>query len=360
MKLLMVTFGTDLVASSRTRAYQWIPHLEGKGVKVVLIPLSLSLEYAWKLDAYKQKAPTALKPFFKGAILLARFCDHIISPIQRFRVFMLAPWVDIIYIQKSLLSEAYLKLLSRLNSNLVFDFDDAIQELSQKKAKMTESTLKHCKLVTVENSFNGDFVKRITGQEPIYVLGPIDCDRYQPKKATSDKKVVIGWVGSPSTSSYLNECKESLSQLLEIHPSLTILLIGAGANPISHPRCLNRNWKLNSECKDLSEFDIGIMPLPDTPWTRGKGGYKILQYMALGIPSVVSPVGVNTSIIAPGINGFLASQAAEWFQYLNELICSPEKRHQMGVKAREKALQNYSFQSYLPLLLSSLNKLQKP
>jgi glycosyltransferase involved in cell wall biosynthesis len=353
MKLLMVTFGTELVASSRTRAYQWLPHLKEKGVKVSLIPLSLSLEYAWKLDARKQKAHPALKGFFKVAIGLARFLDAIIVPIQKSRVILKAPRVDIVYIQKALLSEWFLKVLFYLNKNLAFDFDDAIQELSEKKAKMTECTLKYCKIVTVENNFNGDFSQKITGREPLYILGPIDCDRYTPRKNTSRDKIVIGWIGSPSTSVYLNECKEPLMALLNDHQNLNILLIGAGANPINHPRCISRNWELATECNDLNQFDIGIMPLPDNPWTRGKGGYKILQYMAIGIPSVASPVGVNSQIIDHGINGFLASQTSEWYLHLNELVSSPQKRLEMGIRAREKAVSNYSFQSYLPQLLSA-------
>ncbi len=353
MKLLMVTFGTELVASSRTRAYQWIPHLKQEGIKVSLIPLSLSLEYAWKLDARKQKAHPTLKGLFTLAIGLARLLDSIVAPLQKSRVLLDARRVDLVYVQKALLTERFLKVLFYLNKNLVFDFDDAIQELSEKKAKMTESTLKYCKIVTVENSFNGDFSKRITGRDPLFILGPIDCDRYSPRKSSSPDKIVIGWIGSPSTSVYLNECKEPLMALLNDHENLNILLIGAGANPINHPRCQSRNWELSTECSDLHQLDIGIMPLPDTPWTRGKGGYKILQYMAIGIPCVASPVGVNSQIIDHGINGFLASQPSEWYLHLNELVSSSQRRLEMGIKAREKAVSKYSFQSYLPQLLRS-------
>jgi glycosyltransferase involved in cell wall biosynthesis len=283
--------------------------------------------------------------------------DLSIRPIQLFRIIIRAFRSDAVYLQKTLLPKWFLKLIYSANPKIGFDFDDAIQEESPKNQIRIREVLKLASLVTVENRKNGDFSKQINGREPLYILGPIDCDRYTPQTKINQDKIVIGWVGSHSTSIYLDECKQSLLKLLESHQHLELHLVGFAGNFLNHPKCVVKQWKLDSECRDLGEFDIGIMPLPNTPWTQGKGGYKILQYMAMGIPSVVSPVGVNAAIIDNGINGFHANSETEWFTYLDTLVSSEVKRKDMGQAALKKAKTTFSFESYLPRFLADLKDL---
>jgi glycosyltransferase involved in cell wall biosynthesis len=115
-------------------------------------------------------------------------------------------------------------------------------------------------------------------------------------------------------------------------------------------------WSLESERDHLSRFDLGIMPLPDNRWTRGKGGYKLLQYMALGLPSVASPVGVNQEIIADGVNGYLARDEGEWVGRLAELVADAEKRRALGATARQLAEERYSVRAATPRLLEILRR----
>jgi len=116
----------------------------------------------------------------------------------------------------------------------------------------------------------------------------------------------------------------------------------------------NVKWDQKTEPEELRTYDIGIMPLPDDPWTRGKGGYKLLQYMAVGIPSVCSPVGTNTEIIREGINGFTADTEQAWIEKLSLLIENRYMRIEMGKRGREIAVSEYSFHHYAPILIGAI------
>ena len=111
---------------------------------------------------------------------------------------------------------------------------------------------------------------------------------------------------------------------------------------------------METEVADLQSFDIGIMPLPDNEWTRGKGGYKLLQYMAVGVPCVASPVGINKELIRDGENGFLATTEEEWYEKLSLLIDNPELRREMGRRGRAYVVRNHSFEAAAPKLISAL------
>jgi glycosyltransferase involved in cell wall biosynthesis len=113
-------------------------------------------------------------------------------------------------------------------------------------------------------------------------------------------------------------------------------------------------WALASEVAALETFDVGLMPLTDDPWARGKGGYKILQYMAVGIPTVASPVGINAEMVRPGVTGFLAGDQETWVTALEALVLAAELRARLGAQARECAVERYSLAHAAPILLDAL------
>ena len=169
-----------------------------------------------------------------------------------------------------------------------------------------------------------------------------DPDLY-PK--ISKNHVTIGWTGSHSTLKYLDQIKSVLQQIEDSNPNVVVMIIADREPSLGLKRMVFRPWNRETEIADLNEFDIGIMPLTDDLWAEGKCGFKALQYMAMKIPAVVSPVGVNTTIIDHKINGFLASTPQEWTNALEELIHSKKLRQKMGEEGREKVIRNYSVRS---------------
>ena len=204
--------------------------------------------------------------------------------------------------------------------------------------------LRSARHAIVENDYTGRYAKQFCEHVSI-ITGPIDTDRYLPSHREVGSGVVLGWTGSRSTEPYLELIRDPLVELGRRYKELQLFLIGADAFEVEELRVIRRDWSLETEGPDLSEFDVGLMPLPDDPWTRGKGGYKILQYQALGIPVVASPVGINREIVEPGVNGFLASTASEWVEHLERLIHDSALRRRMGDAGRKKAEAEYSLKT---------------
>ena len=277
---------------------------------------------------------------------------------------------DAIVIQRVILPPPLAKLLGRIRRKVVFDFDDAIYLTDGLEQGMfsrlqgwlrrgaVAHTLSNVGHAIVENCYNRSYATRYCPGASI-ITGPIDTERYTPGAGASGDEVVLGWVGKQSTESYLNLIRPALSEIGKRHPNVRLLLIGAEKSTIPGLRVERRAWTLESELQDLWQFDIGLMPLPDDAWTRGKGGYKLLQYMALGIPAVASPVGVNSEIVADGESGFLARSQDDWVDCLSRLICDEALRGRMGSVGRLRAEQRYSLRESSTRLLEILRELAR-
>jgi glycosyltransferase involved in cell wall biosynthesis len=170
-------------------------------------------------------------------------------------------------------------------------------------------------------------------------------------------KVIIGWIGSPQNTFYLEPLLPVFQRICEKYEQVCFSFIGSAPVEYTGVNLHLVKWELHTETFELQKFDIGIMPLPDDEWTRGKGGYKLLQYMALGIPSVAAPVGINSSLLEDGENGFLATSEQEWFDRLSYLVEHEPERKRMGAIAREKAVMEYSFDVASTRLLRSIEAL---
>ncbi len=168
---------------------------------------------------------------------------------------------------------------------------------------------------------------------------------------------VIGWTGSDTTIKYLEQEKEVIFSLLRKYPnSIEFRVISNKPSSIRHDRITFVPWNKDTEVEDMLAFDIGIMPLPDNEWAKGKCGFKALQYMSLGIPAVVSPVGVNTEIIQDGKNGFLAGTGREWNDVLIKLIEDPLLRERIGNEGRRTIEDRYSVNSQKEKFLALIRK----
>lgn len=158
--------------------------------------------------------------------------------------------------------------------------------------------------------------------------------------------ITIGWTGTHSTLKYLEFLQPVIQALEAKFPNTFRFVVIANKKPeLSIASLEFIRWNKETEISDLLRFDIGVMPLTDDIWAKGKCGFKALQYMALGIPSVISPVGVNTEIIEHGKNGLLASSPQKWIAALEQLITNKKLRDELGKKGREKVVTEFSVQS---------------
>ena len=180
-------------------------------------------------------------------------------------------------------------------------------------------------------------------------------DRYFVKlRDPFESRVCIGWIGTPNTwKASAEPVFEALKSTLR-ETGAHFRAIGAGLKNREINGLEVIPWSEDSEVSEIQSFDVGIMPLHDDPWTQGKCGYKLIQYMACGLPVVASPIGVNKRIVQHGVNGFLAETEEEWRNALKTLIDRPELRRKMGAKGRELVQAQYSLQEWAPKLSNIL------
>jgi glycosyltransferase involved in cell wall biosynthesis len=237
---------------------------------------------------------------------------------------------------------------------IIYDFDDAIwltdrsdESWLTKKLRARNKVSAVCKLsykVSTGNRYLSDYALKYNSRT---VVNPTTIDTSKISNANRNKnnEVVIGWTGSHSTLKYLKGIEFVLQTLERDYSNVRFLFIADQEPDLSLNRTFFKQWKLETENEDLSEIDIGIMPLPDNAWTRGKCGFKILQYMALSIPAVASPVGVNSEIIKNEENGFVCETETEWLHALRRLIEDNSLRKKFGVLGQQLVRKNYSTSS---------------
>ena len=182
----------------------------------------------------------------------------------------------------------------------------------------------------------------------------VDTERYRVRDpARAGAPLTVGWIGSPSTATYLREAILPLRSFFD-GGNATLALVGSGPVELPGIPLEIRDWSLDREVDDLRAFDVGIMPLPDTPWARGKCGFKLIQYMACGVPVIASPVGANREIVEHGVNGYLAETPQEWLQALHALAQDPGLGRAMGEAGRRKVEREYSLDYAAPRLARAL------
>jgi glycosyltransferase involved in cell wall biosynthesis len=276
--------------------------------------------------------------------------------LARLRLFYQAKSYDAVVIQKKTSFKGLeLGLLRRSNANLVFDYDDAVmfhelehhQPLSGKNFRKFLRTLKYCRAVVAGNSFLADFAR--PNCDRVYILPtPIDTARYRVIETGSSPahRLTVGWIGTPGGFFYLKAIAPAFQALAARYPEMELKIISSEPLELLGVRTTFKRWRLEEEIEDLLSLDIGIMPLSDSLWARGKCGYKILQYMGVGVPVVASPVGVNGEYIRPGENGFLAATLEDWTQCLDTLIQNPAQRRALGLAGRQMVEQRFSLEKY--------------
>ena len=215
------------------------------------------------------------------------------------------------------------------------------------------------RLVTVGNDYLADYARRAGAKLVEVIPTVIDLERYPMRHEFPENEVLtIGWIGSPSTAKYVEQIAPALKTVCA-NGKARVMLIGSGKVNLPGVPFEVIHWSEEDEVSQLQQLDVGIMPLPNNPWERGKCGIKLIQYMACGLPVIASPVGVNTEIVGDGKNGYLASSQSEWISALNQLRDNVEQRRIMGIHGRTKVENQYSLQVSGPRLAKILRDLPR-
>lgn len=361
VSVLFVPFGTVRVAATRHRIYLYLPYLDTRGVHYRIFSLISDWTTRQMINS----------PRFNGPRKALYYLQVTLEKIIRFvPILYLAGRYKVVFLQRSTLPALLARLLKKRNKNIIFDLDDAIfipdhQEegllarvKERTKAAQVACILKLSKAAIVENDYIGDYVRQYCPK--IYLIpGPIDTLRNSVRPKRDSGQLVIGWIGSPSTSIYLELLHGVFRQIARRY-KVVIKLIGAGNYQIPGVDLVNSDWAIDREVTDLQSFDIGLMPMPDTEWTRGKLGCKMLQYMSVGVPTLASYTSTNEGVICDGINGFLARSVAEWVKKLSLLIEDQALREKIGLNGRKTAEVRFSVEVNAPKFLGALiNTAQK-
>jgi glycosyltransferase involved in cell wall biosynthesis len=270
---------------------------------------------------------------------------------------------DVVFIQKKLFSTLEIALLRRLSKRLVYDFDDSVmykdgpasERQHARQRRRFAATAARADLLIAGNDYLCEEA-RACHRPTVMIPTPLDMTRYTSKAPENDAKrdVVLGWIGSRGTLRYLKEIAPALETLGERLPGVKLKIVADDFFDLEHLPVIKKNWSATDEIADLHSFDIGLMPLTDDVWTRGKCGFKLLQCMAVGLPVVCSPVGANRQIVTDGVEGYWASSHTEWVEKITALVTDTDLARTMGRHGREKVLQTYSLQANVPLLIQAL------
>lgn len=248
---------------------------------------------------------------------------------------------------------------------IIYDFDDAIWLTDNRSESLLTRTLKNrrkvstiCRMayrVSCGNAYLASFARQYNNS---VTFNPttLDTDRLRninlDQSRGSDQLLTIGWTGSHSTLKYLEAIEPILQRIERGYPDVNFVFIADRPPRLNLSRMTFVRWNAETEVNDLMKIGIGLMPLPDDEWSKGKCGFKILQYMSLGIPSVSSAVGVNREIVKQDVNGFLCYTDDDWFRHIQSLIDNPLLRQRFGTAGRDTVLQHYSVNSNTATFLS--------
>ena len=352
MKVLLLSRYGRLGSSSRIRSYQYIPQLRKQGIEVTAIPL-FSDDYIEDLYARGQRRLSTVFEMY----------------LRRVGALMQSRRFDLIWIEKEILPWLPAwgeSALAALKIPYVVDYDDAVfhnyDNCTRKVVRFLlgrkiADVMRRSALVIVGNEYLAEYALESGARRVAQLPSVIDLARYPrlPSPGKPDTEVfTIGWIGTPMTAKYLYLVRDSLAEVCASGKA-QVVVVGANAPDLRGVPVLSRPWSEETEVVQIRAFDVGIMPLPDGPWERGKCGYKLIQYMACERPVVASPVGVNVKIIAEGVNGFLANSSDDWTSALKLLRDRRDIVRSLGKAGREKVEREYCVQVTAPRLAALLH-----
>jgi glycosyltransferase involved in cell wall biosynthesis len=345
IKVLGLALYGPLAASTRYRLAQYVPGLASLGI-------DLQIRHLLGDDYLRRRFTGAPLPLLSilgtgfARLRDLRHQDDYDVVILHCELFPLLP----AWIERALIKKPY-----------IYDFDDAFYLkyrsgwlgvarplLGQK----FDTIMTGAAALTAGNYLLADYAK-LHNPNTQYLPTVVDTARYLPQPAMRGGKVfTVGWIGSPSTAPYLSQLVAPLVAIGQEGP-VRFIVIGGKAPVVPNVTVVELDWNEETELDLINSFDIGVMPLPNDDWARGKCAFKLIQYMACAVPVIASPVGANVKVI-DGVCGLVASTSQEWTEALRLLRDQPNKRKEMGEAGRERVVSHYSLNQNLPILASTI------
>ena len=341
-------------ASYRYRIHQFLPYLQKENI-------------SYKVSSFISQ--DFYKILYKKGYLLKKLFFTLLGLQRRFIDILSLYTYDVIFIhlESSPLPILLLERMAQvLKKPIIYDFDDAIFLEKENSTNILRTILKAYKKtpqrialsskIIVSNQYLKNISSRYIHENKISIIPTcINTDLFKPKNE-SNTIPVIGWLGSHSTYPYLED-------ILDIFPILSkqynfILKIIGAPHKMNLPQvhCIQKDWSLKDEINDFQSFDIGIYPLANTEWVKGKAGFKAIQYMAAYIPCIASNVGVNKEIIQDGLNGFLVNTKEEWIAKISLLLSNPTLRSAMMREGRKTIERRFSLKTHAPAFVNGIKE----
>jgi glycosyltransferase involved in cell wall biosynthesis len=333
-------------ASTRQRLLQYLPALHAAGIDVEW--------HALLGDDYVRALVGGTRP---SRMAIAR------RYAMRMRQLAAAREADVLWVYAELfpyLPAAFERLAFTSGVPVIYDFDDAFFHqydsashpiIRHMLARKLEPLLRGAAVCVCGNAYLEEYARQFCVHTTVLPT-VVDTDAYRPLSHRLNAPLRIGWIGTPSTWAYVRPLLPLLAELTAKH-GIRVSVVGAGAAAEADrfDGLELIDWSQDTEISEVQRMDIGIMPLPDEAWARGKSGYKLIQYMACGLPVIASPVGVNAEIVVDGETGLLARDEAQWRRAITMLIGDGALRRRMGDTGRARAEAHYSLSHCAPQMV---------
>lgn len=351
MRILVITQFSVLGGSSRIQVIQFFPFFTRAGISYA--HHAVYTDRFFRIQNGLIKKSSLAKKINFAAGMLAGF-------VKKAGYVFAAGRYDAVLIQREVFPRSWYWLMRKMNPRIIYEIEDTIFEINEfwrrgrlhetalrYQARMCRNMMRYAAEVIAENEYLAAEARKHHSRVSL-LTAPINTDIFVPLPSQAAREslrrgTTIGWIGSPGTSYLLKTIAPALAAVCQRHPDVSVKIVGAASDfVLPGVRTEQCDWDAGRERADLQSFDIGLMPLDDAPFNRGRLGYKMIQYMAVGIPVVASDIGLNKTVIRNGENGFLAGSNEEWNERLLLLITSPDLRRRLGAAGRHMAEERFS------------------
>jgi len=342
----------DTSPGQRFRIEQWEPFLKDEGIEI---------------DYYRFADEQLMKTMPQEGKFVSKIGGLVQAFARRLSHFSVLSKYDVIFIYRAaaMVGPAFLeRLMTLYRRPIILDFDDSIfltHTAESNKylgwAKFAGKTATICRLsssVIVGNSFLAEYAAKYNPHVTI-IPSSVDIEKYQPRvRSPQNGRIIVGWTGSSTSQTNLESFAPMLRKLMESRDNIELHVHSDREPDLPGISYRWHRWSRETEVDIIASFDIGIMPIPDDLWSRGKCAMKALLYMSLGIPAICSNVGVNREVIKHGKNGFLAGTTEEWLESFDALVADEGLRRRLGDEARKTVVEHFSMKQCARLFADAI------